>query len=270
MQFLNYSSLQNIVCLDIKNATNKDLYTWCSLNKIPEITKSFIEQIIKDNNNAPYESAKIEILYLHRDFVFAKKFENYTMNLEIFDFFMEELKNIPLIDNETAKKSITLFMDNFMKNNKWEMGETFFMNLLEYQENKNELEILFLNKTIAFDVSSYNLKLKEILDPKRYKPVHNKLRNLYPNMKILGNVIVQKMYYYNRVPIAFSAKLLGTDHEEQWFWCDHFVESLRYLVPTPLVVPECDLSINAILDKINEFGLPYLTTNEREFLEKHK
>ena len=78
------------------------------------------------------------------------------------------------------------------------------------------------------------------------------------------------MYYYNQVPVAFSAKLLGTNSEEQWFWSDQFAESLLYLVPTLLVVPESDLSLNAILDKINEYGLPYLTNNEINLLEKYK
>ncbi len=58
MKFFNYSLLQNIVCLDIKNATNKDLYTWLSLNETTEITKSHIEYLIKKNNSETCESKK--------------------------------------------------------------------------------------------------------------------------------------------------------------------------------------------------------------------
>lgn len=270
MNFSSYSSLQKIVCLDLKNATKKDLYSWFSINKTAEKTRLYIEQIINNNNNAPYESAKIERIYLQGDFVLAKTFENHDMKVEICDFFMEELKKIPLIQNEEAKKHITLFMDNFIKTSKWEMSECCFINLVQCQKKTTFSESLFLNQTIAFDIANYNLKLNEILDPKRYKPVYCELKRQYPNMKILANFIVQKMYYYNQVPVAFSAKLLGTNSEEQWFWSDQFAESLLYLEPILLAVPESDLSLNAILDKINEYGLPYLTTNEINLLEKYK
>lgn len=270
MNFSSYSSLQKTVCLDLKNATYKDLYTWFSLNKTAETTRLYIEKIIKHNDNAPYESAKTERVYLQGDFVIAKAFENHDMKIEICDFFMDELKKIPLIENGEAKKHIILFMDNFIKNSRWEMSESCFMNLVQYQKRINYTDSLFLSQTIAFDIANYDLRLKEILDTKRYKPVYCELKRQYPNIKILGNFIVQKMYYYNQVPVAFSAKLSGTDSEEQWFWSDQFTESLLYLVPTPLVVPESDLSLNGILDKINEYGLPYLTTNEITFLEKNK
>lgn len=270
MNFSSYSSLQKTVCLDLKNATYKDLYTWFSINKTAKTTRLHIEQIIKYNDIAPYESAKTERVYLQGDFVIAKAFENQDMKVEICDFFMEELKNIPLIENDEAKKYITQFMDNFIKNSRWEMSESCFMNLLEYQENTNGSAFLFLNQTIAFNITNSNLKLKEILEPKRFKPVYCELKRQYPNMKILDNFIVQKMYYYNQVPVAFSAKLLSTDNDEQWFWSGQFEDSLLYLVPTPLVVTESDLSINAILDKINKYGLPYLTTNEINVLEKNK
>ena len=267
MKYFNYSLLQNIVCLDIKNATNKDLFTWLSLNETTEITKSHIEYLIKKNNSETCESKKTESIYLQNNFIIAKSFENYQMNLCFSEFFMDELKNLPVIKNKKAKEFINLFMDNLMTNDKWDMKEYYFMNLIQYQENKNYSNNLFLNQTIAFDVSEYNLRLKEILNPKKFKPAYCELKRLYPEMKIVCNFIVQKMYYHKQLAIAFSAKLTGTDIE-QWFWSDHFEESLLFIKPIPLVVPECELTINAILDKINEYGLPYLTTNEIKFLEK--
>ena len=270
MNFSSYSAFQNTVCINLKNATNNDLFTWFSINKTSETTRLKIEQIIKENEVAPYESAKIESLYLLGDLIIAKSYENYEMKVEIDVFFMNELKNISIIENVDDEKYISIFMNNFIKNHKWEMSESCFINLIQYKKKSNTSNSLFLSKTIAFDIANYNLRLKEILDPKRFKPVYCELKRQYPKMKILANFIVQKMYYHNQVPVAFSAKLLETDSDEQWFCSDQFIESLLYLVPTPLVVPESDLSLNAILDKINEYGLPYLTSNEINFLENIK
>lgn len=269
MKFINYSSIQNIVCLDVKNAVNNDIYTYFMMNKLSESTKSYIEYLLKQNIVEFCESERIECIYLHNDLVLAITYENYEMNMKFENLFIGELKKLPIISDSKAQKFINLFMENLMTNHKWDMKESYFMNLLQFQNRNEESEVLFLNQTAAFNVSSYNLKLIEILSPKKFKPAYCELKRLYPEMKIVNNLIVQKMYFYKQLPIAFSAKLLGTNIE-QWFWSDQFEESLLLIEPIPLVVPECELTVNAILDKINYYGLPYLTANEINFLENYK
>ena len=270
MDFTDYFTYQETVCLDLKNATSENLYTWFSVNETIETTRLQIDQIVKDNATAAYESAKIENLYLQGDHIIAKSFENYNFKLEMCAVFMDELKNIPLIENDEAKKYSTHFMDNFMKSRRCQMSEVCFLNLMHFQETNNTSEFLFLNQTIAFDIANYKLRLDELFLSGGFKPIYSKLKRQFPTMKILSNLIVQKMYYHNRLPVAFSAKLLGTDLKEQWFWSGDFEYALQFLEPVPLAVPESDLSLNGILDKINDYGLPYLTVNEITFLEDFK
>ena len=57
---------------------------------------------------------------------------------------------------------------------------------------------------------------------------------------------------------------------EKWFWSDQFELALRFIEPETLAIPECALTIDAILDKINEYGIECLSDEELNFLENNK
>ena len=122
----------------------------------------------------------------------------------------------------------------------------------------------------GFEIASYNLKMFDMLSARIYKPIHNDLRNKYPGTKIINNFLIQKIYYLKSIPIAFSAKLIGTNEEEKWFWSEHYLEDLKNIEPVYLNSLLPSYSIDLILDKINEKGIDNLTKEELEFLNSNK
>ena len=179
---------------------------------------------------------------------------------------------MPSITNPEAIPTIEKFMDNLIQNHNMEMNEYLFMELFKYQESyfeNNDLIPFFLNQTIVINIPEYGLTLYEILGPNKYKPVFSELKQSYPDRKINKNFIVQKMYYHKQLPIAFSAKLNDTDIEK-WFWSDQFELALRFIEPETLTIPKCALTIDAILDKINEYGIECLSDEELNFLQLNK
>ena len=106
--------------------------------------------------------------------------------------------------------------------------------------------------------------MHEIICSKNFKTIHNYLKNKYPNIKILSNFIVHKMYYLKDLFIACSGIVNGTD-EEIWFWSDQYRESLLYS-KTVYINENQTLSVNQILNKVMKVGMDGLTKEELKIL----
>lgn len=274
MNNFNNSSLENVICLDIVNATEKHLNSWISNNdSYEEITKEYLFQMIENNKNEFDITKKIGRIYLHNSFCIATSFQNNLTKLELADNLLEEIKGLPTIKTGEMKTEIDGFMKNLMENHKMEMNETTYLKLRDYvQRNLNPIKYkipFFFEDIICFEIYSFNLKMKEITSSSGFKPIYNYLRNKYIGKNIINNLIVQKMYYLKELLIAFSVKLNGTD-EEIWFWSEYYTENLQYIEPTYLLEQKTFYSLDTILDKINCNGINSLDKEEIDFLENFK
>lgn len=274
MNNFNNSSLENVVCLDIVNATEKHLNSWISNNdSYEEITKEYLFQMIENNKNEFNITKKIGRIYLHNSFCIATSFQDNLTKLELADNLLDEIKELPTIKTGEMKTVIDGFMKNLIENHKMQMNEPTYLKLNDYvQQNLNPIKYkitFFFEDVISFEMYSFNLKMKEITSSSGFKPIYNYLRNKYIGENIINNLIVQKMYYLKELLIAFSAKLNGTD-EEIWFWSEYYTENLQYVEPTYLLEQKSLLSLDKILDKVNCKGINSLDTEEIEFLKNFK
>lgn len=274
MNNFNNSSLKNVICLDIVNATEKHLKIWLLANDIYEkTTKEYLFQMIENNKNEFNESTKIGRIYLHNSFCIATSFQNNPTKLELGEILLNEIKELPIIKTGEMKSEIDYFMENLIKNHKMTMSEMTYLKLNEYvQQNLNPIKYkipFFFEDIVCFEMYSFNLKMKDITSSSGFKPIYEYLRKKYIGKKIINNLIVQKMYYLKELLIAFSAKLNGTD-EEIWFWSEYYTENLQYIEPTYLLEQKTFYSLDTILDKINCKGINSLDKEEIEFLENFK
>lgn len=274
MNNFNNSSLKNVICLDIVNATEKHLKIWLLANDIYEkVTKEYLFQMIENNKNEFNESTKIGRIYLHNSFCIATSFQNNLTKLELGENLLNEIKELPIIKTGEMKSEIDHFMENLIKNHKMTMSEITYLKLNDYvQQYLNPIKYkipFFFEDIICFEMYSFNLKMKDITSSSGFKPIYEYLRKKYIGEKIINNLIVQKMYYLKELLIAFSAKLNGTD-EEIWFWSEYYTENLQYIEPTYLLEQKTFYSLDTILDKINCKGINSLDNEEIEFLENFK
>lgn len=274
MNNFNNSSLKNVICLDIVNATEKHLKIWLLANDIYEkVTKEYLFQMIENNKNEFNESTKIGRIYLHNSFCIATSFQNNPTKLELGEILLNEIKELPIIKTGEMKSEIDYFMENLIKNHKMTMSEITYLKLNDYvQQYLNPIKYkipFFFEDIICFEMYSFNLKMKDITSSSGFKPIYEYLRKKYIGEKIINNLIVQKMYYLKELLIAFSAKLNGTD-EEIWFWSEYYTENLQYIEPTYLLEQKTFYSLDTILDKINCKGINSLDNEEIEFLENFK
>ena len=93
MNNFNNSSLKNVICLDIVNATEKHLKIWLLANDIYEkVTKEYLFQMIENNKNEFNESTKIGRIYLHNSFCIATSFQNNLTKLELGENLLNEIQ----------------------------------------------------------------------------------------------------------------------------------------------------------------------------------
>lgn len=266
------SALKNIVCLDIINANKKDLSNWFLINNnYEEITKDYVYQTIEKNKAEIEKSNKIAHIFLHDSFCVATANEDNLNELELVDTLLNELKELPTIKTGEMKKEIDYFMTNLIEKNRMKMSEIIYFKLHNYiNENLNPIQYkipFFFEDIVCFEMYPFNLKMFEIIGSKNYKPVHNYLRSKYPNIKILDNFIVQKMYYLKNLFVACSGKVNGTD-EEVWFWSDQYRELLFY-TKTIYVNENQTLSIDQISNKVMKVGMDSLAKEELEILNSN-
>lgn len=87
------SSLENVICLNIVNATDKHLNNWLKANDTyEEITKEYLFQTIENNKNEISPSKKIGLIYLHNSFCIATSFQDDLTKLELSENLLDELK----------------------------------------------------------------------------------------------------------------------------------------------------------------------------------
>jgi hypothetical protein len=274
MNNFNNSSLQNVICLDIVNVTDRHLNNWLLANNTyEEITKEYLFQVIENNKNEFNESNKIGRIYLHNSFCIATSYQDNLTKLELAENLLDEIKELPTIKTGEMKTEIDGFMKNLIENHRMTMSEITYLKLNKYvQQNLNPIKYkipFFFEDIICFEMYSFDLKMKDITSSSGFKPIYEYLRKKHIGEKIIKNLIIQKMYYLKDLLIAFSAKLNGTD-EEIWFWSEYYTGNLHYIKPTYLLKQKTTISLDTILDKINCNGINSLDKEEIEFLENFK
>lgn len=270
-----YGALKDVVCLDLSNGTIENLQNYFKLNtNLQSVTKQYLEENLERNLTKVDASDRVVRIYLYDSFVIAtSKFKN-EQDVIIEDSFIDEIKKLPIIKESDGLEVVQQFMGNLINNNVVRMDEITHLKLFNYYtQNLNPIKYkipFFMEHIFGFEIASYNLKMYDMLSPRIYKPIHNDLRNKYPDTKIINNFLIQKIYYLKSIPIAFSAKLIGTNEEEKWFWSEHYLEDLKNIEPIYLTTLFPSYSIDLILDKINEIGINNLTKEELEFLNSNK
>lgn len=270
-----YDALKDVVCLNLSNGTIENLHSFFKLNtNLQSITKQYLEETLERNLTEVDASNRVVRIYLYDSFVIATSKEINEQNIIIEDSFIDEIKKLPIIKESDGLEVVQQFMESLMNDNVVRMDEITHLKLFNYYiQNLNPPKYkipFFMEHIFGFEIASYNLKMYDMLSARIYKPIHNDLRNKYPDTKIINNFLIQKIYYLKSIPIAFSAKLIGTNEEEKWFWSEHYLEDLKNIEPIYLTTLFPSYSIDLILDKINEKGIDNLTKEELEFLNSNK
>lgn len=243
MEFSYHNPLSKVICLDVSKATIFELEKFVKENDyVQPITIEYLENIIENNKTNPDNLENIIRVYLHDSFAIAitkQKMLNTYDDIEVSNIFLEELKELPLITHHNCQEEIESFEIRLMKNDKVRMTEIMYLKFYQFYKTKlfpTKYKIpFFFEHLIAIDVSHFNLKMKEIAAAATFKSIYSDIKLRNPETKIINNLLVQKMYYFQSLLLAYSVKLIGTEEPETWFWSDHYIEELLNIAPTYLV-----------------------------------
>lgn len=269
------TTLSTAIRLKIAQATMEDLQAFLYDHPYLEnATQIYLKCTLQNVINGNYDE-KIEDIFLHDSFVMGSINEGDSYQLDVTDFLLDEVQKIPCITSNELVDTVDKFMYNFKVNHKVDMNEVMQLMIGDYYcqnyKRPNYKIPLFVGGLIGIDVAKYEIRMKDITSTNSFKKTYNQYKQIYPNTKIVKNLIIHKMYYLKELLVAISVKFKGHE-EENWYWTDYYRERLEMLTPTVLKEYSKNYrpTLNSILDKINLSGIQSLNTIEQEFLNNFK
>lgn len=124
------------------------------------------------------------------------------------------------------------------------------------------------NCLCVIDVIDLGFKLSEFFIPlnQKFKSIHQFFTKHYQTSQILKKVDLTRVFLLDKLILGYCFQMEGSS-EEHFFW-SIFLEEHLFLMDKFNFSTPIELTINALLDKINLKGIESLTEIERNFLSK--
>ncbi len=260
-----------IMCLDFKDVSLKDFHNFLKeYTDFQNVTVEYLEKIIVKNSemNDPHE--KIARVYFYGSFILATTNQHNEYLMQPSYSLLEELDNIPVLNDNHCKEFIDKIMTQIIKQNKINLTEIDAISLYGFAKTNlkhpiYKIPCVFEN-VVGFNIGNDNLKLFDMLSARLYKPLHNLIRNKHLQKSIIKDLVVEDLYYIGETLFAIKAKYLYSN-ETFYRYSDDYLSLLQMTEPISLKDFHENLNTDEILDKINALGLNSLTKVELDFLK---
>lgn len=259
-----------IIALDFQNAKLENLENWLNTsNSISdENAKYYIRKTVSFWND--YENP-IDKIYFINDVHFAIIRKRTSPNIEIADFFKEEImKHLVPIKLEEIEDYRSVLIDWIFNNHKTK--RIIAIELRTYQEYIVEEAIVFPNFiscVISIDVEELGFTLKEF-----FVPLNMKFKNIYSEFKkhnsksSLRNIKLTKIFILDKYILGYTFR--EEIKEEEHFFENIHLEDLFSQIEPIKFDDEIENTVDSILDKINKVGIVNLTVEEINILQNQK
>lgn len=262
-------SNHKIFAIDLSNATIENLENWfITANYITaDSTKDFIRFRVKDDEN------ELQLLFIINDTFFGTvtklEYPNIVIDSWFTDEFVEYCIPIKLSENELYRSVIIDWIFNCHTTR----AKTAF-ELRQLQKYTADFDKMlfphFTSCVTCIGVEELGFNLGEFFLPlnQKFKAIYSEFRQYYPKTKFLKEVKLTKIYILEKYILGYSFRLANEPYEH--FFCNiHFEDLMFQLTPYKFDILK-ELSLNDVLDKINNVGIENLTQEERVILQNHK
>lgn len=260
-----------IMCLNFKDASLKDFHTFLKeYADFQNVTIEYLEQIIVKNSATNDASEKVARVYFYGSFILATTNQHNEYLMQPSYSLLEELDNIPVLNENHCKEFIDKIMTQIIKQNKINLTEIDAISLYGFAKTNFKLPIYKIpcvfENVVGFNIGNDNLKLFDMLSARLYKPLHNLVRNKHQQKSIIKDLVVEDLYYIGETLFAIKTRYLYSN-ETFYRYSDDYLSLLQMVEPISLKDFKENLNTDGILDKINALGLDSLTKIEIDFLK---
>lgn len=265
-----FSPKPQIISLDLRNAQINGFENWLSdTNEIKNPkTISHIKTLIENQST---DENPVALLYVLNGEIFAQTFHNDYLNICFSEELLSDILKLEAITAKDIKPYSETLVDLIEQNPKKDNGQNkLVMTLQKYEEDYCYEYPDFITQVAVIDISPLSMKLKDLFRPLdfKFKRIHSYFKQKYPNRKILHDVIIRKVYLLHEMILGFVFCMKDTN-DEKFFWNFYAEDYLNY-VERITFDPMFGITINDVLDKINQNGIESLTEQEQNFLNNQQ
>ena len=260
------NSTSKIIALDLQNATLENLENWFCTNDYitAETTKEFIRFRVKDEEN------QFQRIFVINDTFFGIVSKDNLLNIDIPNWFSDEFQEncipIQIKDIEQYRSVIIDWIFNTHKT-RTHTG----IELKAFQKFTQDFDLMmfphFTSCITCVDVEELGFNLKEFFQPlnQKFKAIHSEFRKYYPKANYLKDVKLTKIYIIEKYILGYNFRLENEPYEH-FFYNIHFEDLMYQLTPFRFDQVK-ELTLDSILEKINQVGIDNLTQEECDFLK---
>lgn len=256
----NYSlAVSNVICIDLLNASKEDLHNYFIISNTPEVLKLYLNHLYAKLHDDLFDNSNPHLIYIEDNYIVGTR--RHEDSIQKMALGHTEILPDTCVDN--LDKSIFPLMENILlKNKNLQFTEdlTFiFKDHFREQLTNEKYSTIFIDAHIEVSSSlaihyselckQYNLTI-EFLD------CVNKPNTIH--------FTLHKIYYKNQLPVIFVFKTL--EGLEFMGWNKEYLVALHHLSPVNQISIDNTVTLNVILDKINNSGISSLNNEELSFL----
>lgn len=255
--------MHNIIALELQNAIIDNLESWfVETNLIKSsVGKNYIRKLLNDNKTA---ENPINSVFFINDIVLGTSGDSYF--IEYNNFLIDDLMLLPAISLGQLELYRSVIIDwIFNHHNQNELAFKAVQSL-QVTETKIYQFSNFANCVCVIDVIDLGFKLNDFFIPlnQRFRAMHKFFCMHYQTNNILKKVSLTKVFLLDNFILGYAFQMEGSS-EEHFFW-SFFLEEHLFLMDKFTFSTPIELTINALLDKINLKGMESLTEAELKFL----
>jgi hypothetical protein len=257
----NYSStVANIVCIDLLNASWEDIQNYCLIANAANGLQMYLKHVYHTLHKDLFDESNPHLIYIENDFIIGTK----RYQTDVNQFMLGGVEMLPDANIDKLDKSIfsVIEYELLSKNN------LVFSNSLYSVFNNHFSELLQSNRYVTNFMDAH-LEVSNVFKLKfdKFCAKYN-ISIAFLNCQSAPQTqdfLLHKIYFKNKLPIAFVFK--NPEGLEFMGWNRHFLLELQDINPVDLSFVDKRSTLNAILDKINLSGLASLNNRELSFLD---
>lgn len=263
------NSNHKIIALDLQNATIENLNHWLITADFitSEATKNYIRNRVKDEENT------IQIIYIINDFLFGTTSKEDYPLIDIPEYLINDIVEYCIPIQLSEIESYRSVIIDWIFNTNTAKPKTAY-EIKPFQKYTVDFDEMifpnFISCVTSIDVEELGFKLKEFFQPlnQKFKAIHSEFNKYYPRTQYLHEVKLTKIYILEKYILGYSFRLENEPYEH-FFYNIHLESLLHQIIPFQFD-DKPKLTVDNILEKINQVGIEKLTNEEQEFLKNLK
>ncbi len=255
----------SLIALNLQSAELENLETWFLKTYLisSDATKNYIKHLL--SNNLAIDNPT-DYVFLINDTVLGTSYKNNCSEIQYCDFLIDDfvlLKPIPLSELQLYRSVIIDWIFNYHKKNQLVFNA--IQSLQEFETNKHRFPH-FSSCVCVIDAFDLGFKLNDFFIPsnQKFEAIQQFFKTQYQTEKVLKSVNLTKVFFLDQFILGFSFQMEERT-EELFFWNMQLDEQLLLRDKITFAAP-ISLTIDGLLDKINNNGFESLTIEEMNFL----